>query len=278
MIYSKNNCIFLQKAELFMRWDGSKKGYYKYIKPYIIQKRYWIEPFFGGGNVGFNVMWDFNFSIYILNDINDILYKTYLLLQDKEKTERLLQLIDDTIIFESWYHDILNKYKNKDFKDDIEEVFYFWIIKYYNITSSISRTLNFKRHDKQTLYQDIKDTFKLIKDNQVNITNQDYRQFLKNINSRDILQSCYIYLDPPYNKTKSNGYKGQFNFEEMFELIQPFMDNPILISYNDYKQEWEKYGIYVIERDFQVNNWRKSNTEYLLGNKIVLDRKQKTLF
>lgn len=258
-----------------MRWAGNKSDWYADIKKYISQKRYWIEPFFGGGNVGLKVMQDFDFYMYLVNDIKKIIYKTFKLLSDFDLAKQLIRKIENLVMTEEYYKDLNKKIQQENYKDLLDEVYTFWVVKYFNLFCEMTEKLVMNRFTKYPLIEQIKEARDILRNSSVIIYNKNYKDFLKNCNDSDIKKSCYIFCDPPYNGANPTDYKGKFDMIELFESLEPFMNNPILITYNDYQDDWKKYGFYLITNLKVSKHTLKSKREVLIGNKYI---KKDTLF
>ena len=106
----------------FIKWPGGKSGEYKKIEHIIPQNiDKYIEPFFGGGGIYFNL----EPKRAVINDINENLMTIYKLLKQKDENLKscLTQIADDwdnlSLIAEKVFEDT-KKYKNNISEDDIK--------------------------------------------------------------------------------------------------------------------------------------------------------------
>lgn len=193
-----------------IKWPGGKTGEFEKIESLIPEFDRYIEPFFGGGAIFFNL----EPKKAIINDISEMLIEFYKLIknQDEEFKNHLISYSDlfNSLLEEAdkRYSDILSEYNKSEYKDsDIK-----------TLVSSITGKLNIKNSvvvDKnkfeKTIAEFVKDKFVRTKKNNEKkpFSSEDMKENLKT----GFSSGFYMYFRGIYNElalktlTKSNAYK-----------------------------------------------------------------------
>ena len=257
-----------------MRWYGNKSRYFEKIKPYIYRRATWIEPFSDGLGMAVPVIQNLNFEHFLVNDINKDLYNVYTNLANIKTAKQLLNKISSFIQYEYYFKILHKKYISKDFTNDIEWAYIFLIVKYYSFLNSLTSTFGQNTNNtKLSLLKDLNQIKELFITKNVKIFNKDWRKFFNDMQDR-CRKNVFIYCDPPYNKTDSVDYDCNFEITELFQILnQDYNDEPCLISYNNYSENWQDaYNFYLIEKLNNCENWRASDCEVLIANKNLFEK------
>lgn len=205
----------------------------------------YVEPFFGAGNLFFEMEKLPCFSCEVVNDLDKDVYH---LLKDVQKVT-----LDDVkkMNFKP-SKKTFDYYKNHDNVTDpaqrLNRNLYlnYWSFGGKNQTFN-SSTSN-PRTRKETLLKKLKCIQERLKG--VIVLNEDYRKVIKDYGSRD----TFFYMDPPYFETDVAGYKGAtVDPEELYDAIKS-LKGRFLLSYNDHPK------VRQIFKEFHMKSVKTSHT------------------
>jgi DNA adenine methylase len=220
----------------------------------------YIEPFFGGGGMFFNIP-KYRYSIINDNDNNVINLMNVCKDSANELIERFEALPHSEVLF--------RQYKQEpQAEDNTENAVRFLYLTNYSLYSQRGTFRIGAGNQKRITLANIPVVSELLKD--TCIANCDYRKFIKNIAAKDrsAKKLMFIYCDPPYLGTTStyNKFSGKDTIElieclnekniryAISEFLSPFIEN-IAKQYN--------LNLVVIGERRNVNNRR---VEILLLN------------
>ncbi|UYL64936.1 MAG: hypothetical protein EJNHJLOP_00047 [Methanophagales virus PBV082] len=106
-------------------WFGGKGNLVKKLLQYVPPHDAYLEPFFGGGSLFFAKRPS---RIEVINDIDRDLMNFYSVLRDEEKFARFYRLAYLTPYSRCEYKRALEKFKRKEWRDDVERAYLFFVI------------------------------------------------------------------------------------------------------------------------------------------------------
>lgn len=196
-----------------LKWPGGKRQLLKEINEYLPHNfNTYYEPFFGGGAVFLHIMPD-NAKI---NDINTDLINTYI--QVKENPSKLIELLKEhkNNHCEDYYYKIRELDRNDNYinMDCIEKAARFIYLNKtcYNGLQRVNSKGQFNtpigKYKKPLICDEvsINELSKYLNNKKVEIKNEDFELFLKNVEKDD-----FVYLDPPYDPVSKTSNFTNYN-------------------------------------------------------------------
>jgi len=106
-------------------WFGGKGMLVKKLLQFVPPHDAYIEPFFGGGSLFFAKR---PVKIEVINDIDKDLMNFYSVLRDEEKFAHFHRLVYLTPYSRCEYKRVLEKFRRREWKDDVERAYLFFVI------------------------------------------------------------------------------------------------------------------------------------------------------
>ena len=251
-------------------WPGGKGQMMNKILKHIPDHKYYLEPFFGGGNLFFSKN---KVSHETINDINSDVINFFKLLQDKNKFKQFHELLELT----PYSREIFNEsIKYKKFEHGSVKRVYYWFILLRQSFSGKSEHWSYSLNntDNRKLFQTVSGWLNIIKLlpeiaarlKYIQIENDDFESIIKRYDNKD----CFIYCDPPYlHETRKSKklYEYEMRKDDHVRFLKCCNEaiSKIMISgydsylYNEYLKSW-------IKKQFKVkiimNNSRISKNTY----------------
>ncbi len=254
-----------------IRWAGSKKRLLNEMieKMFVTNDENYVEPFLGSAVVLLNVLnnkLSFNFKKFYVNDINYNIINFYIslkvdslsLISSLEKVAKKYNALtlDEQ---EKFYYDMREKF-NSTSKNDKKKVIYFYFLMktgfngVYRENSKGKFNVPFGKKTRviidKHLLLDISNKIQ-----NVEFYNMDYKDFFKYLKKEKIINSSFIYCDPPYLPDDDLVYqkhilytKDMFNHEEFFGIVNDIKAN-IMISMSDSTIASKIYGNGVFKKE-----------------------------
>ncbi len=204
---------------------GTKTRMVKHILKVIPEHKVYVEPF---GGVALVLLNKPKSKREIYNDIDNNLINFFKVLREKEKREKLKDMLNYTPYSRELFYEAYEVIKNQDYKDEIWHAYYYFILCNQGFRGKISgsswristkrpiKTEEITFRNKINLIDIVAERLKYVV-----IENKDYKEILEIYDYNDVL----FYLDPPYYidsdyyTYKNNYYKNEFNKDEHKKLI-----------------------------------------------------------
>lgn len=182
-----------------LKWVGGKRQLLSEIKKHIPSNyNTYIEPFFGGGAVLFEIQP----KKAIINDINIELVNMYKTV--KTNSEDLIKKLEKYTNDEEKYYEIRNLDRNENYKklsniDRASRMIYLNRTCFnglYRVNSKGQNNVPYGKYKNPTICDksNIKNISKYFNENDIEIKNLDFEKLLKLAQPGD-----FVYLDPPYD-------------------------------------------------------------------------------
>ncbi len=264
----------------FSNYAGNKQdftGTFNFITSNLNKKVY-VEPFFGSGAVFFNLEKDFD--LYVINDINphvmnsirsfrDGNYETYISLRS-----RVYEMFGDTKADKGAYVKFRDWFNTEYFggkKDLLTEGFYFHFLMNSCINSLVrigpngfnQSYGNRTRVVGRTEFLEIQARLK----KKVTILSTDYSAILDQYDSEETL----IFLDPPYAQRNEVGYKSTYGIADLEQFLKKVKLLKGSVIYTDI----------ACEQHNQLTGWIREDTKMLDNispNRKAQDGNQEVFF
>lgn len=212
-----------------INWVGGKSRMVNKLLPIFPKHHCYVEVFGGAGWVLFGKEPS---KVEVLNDFDSLLSNMWL--QIKNNKEKFIKSFDYTLVSRETFENYKDKWKNNDYKDDIEKAHIFYYLVNASFASDMKNPIfGTKSQRRNSLRVDeINETIekaynRLLK---VTIENRSFEQLFKTYNN----ENTFFYLDPPYRNTKEYA-TGKFK-DEQYELLRDCCTDTkgkILITIND---------------------------------------------
>ena len=227
-----------------MFYVGDKHKLIREIKEYFPQNiNTFIEPFVGGGSVFLNV----KANKYILNDIDEYVYKLHIFLKEKSDEEvflkEVLQYVKKYNLSRSFVEDVVSK----ELKQEYKKTYYAkhnksgytklkqdfnktkrknLLLLYILLIYGFNRMLRFNSKGdfnvpvgnvdfNKNVEKAIRGYFGFVRKKEIKLENLDFKPFIK---KNGFKENDFMYLDPPYLITFSE-YNKIWNEEKEIELL-----------------------------------------------------------
>ena len=245
---------------MILRRLGNKSKIAHKIQEYFPPHNIYIELFFGAGGMFFNkpkVKYNF------LNDLDNDVYNLFMVL--KNNSDGLYEKVKDTPKHEA----IFKHWKTNEESDPVWKAVRFLYLSNYSLYGKGDTFHLITANRKKILLKSIHNHIKMIQD--VDFLSCDFRGVLGKIAMRGTvnLDNIFIYADPPYLETGTNGYDtfsridtiDLFNLLEKSELKYAISEfkNPFIIN------EAEKRGLHIVDIE-ERRTLKSRNTEILIMN------------
>lgn len=226
-----------------------------------------VSPFFGGGSFEFYVQNTYNIPI-VANDKFTPLYSFWLSAKNKnnELYSELCKKINIT-------KDDFTKYRTEIMKlnkSPLDQAIYYFVINRCSfsgatLSGGFSKEANEKRFTQSSI-----EKVKKLDLSQFDISNSDFKEFLKNKFSKNRL----IFLDPPYYLEKGSKLYGKngdmhenFDHQGLFDVISK--EKQWMITYNDcqfIRNLYKDFTIIDVNWSYGMNKSKKSSEIIILNN------------
>lgn len=251
-----------------LRYPGSKFRAYKHIAPFIesVEHDEYREPFFGSGAVFFQKkLAKFNW----INDLDDDLINTYIVMQDKVLREELINRVK-TVIPSKDYFNTLKQYTPTD---SLERAFRYFVI---NRTAygGIMNLPNWGFHLTKSVQPDkwpsrIEEAGKKLE--YAKITSLDYEKVLFSPKQGSKL---LYFVDPPYYKAdQKRAYKESFEVKDHIKLAECLkkIDSYFVLTYDDCEEVRELYNwAYIHETKWMYHTANAVVTTRKIGKELII--------
>ena len=235
-----------------IRWAGSKKRILNdMLELFKKDKDNYVEPFLGSGVVMINVLNNpdvLQYKNYYVNDINGNIINFYKDLKSRpKKLIHLLQNLSEKYNClsisdkEKMYYAIREQFNSSK---DNKSVYFYFLMKVgfngvYRENKNGKFNVPFGRKEKFVVNEsDLLNVSKLIRN--VKFYNLSYEKFLRLLSKKGILDSSFIYCDPPYipdDKLVSQKQElytsGNFNHYDFVLNIKKYNNANVIISMSD---------------------------------------------
>lgn len=208
-----------------LKWVGGKRQLLSQITPMINKKcSVYVEPFIGGGAVLFNMQP----KKAIINDYNKELINVYKMVRDNlDELVELLKIHEENNSSDYYYEiralDRDALFKNMSMVEKAARIIYLNKTCYnglYRVNSSGQFNSPYGRYKNPNIVNEpvLKAISKYFNENDIKITNGDYKEALK-----DLDKEAFVYLDPPYMPISSSSSftrytEGGFNYSSQVDL------------------------------------------------------------
>lgn len=239
--------------------SGNKIKIINKILKLIPEHKTYVEPFVGSGAVLLNK--DIS-DVEVINDLDEELIKDWKLLKDTQYKDS----IDDKDINTLNKMRIFHK-KYKDSKDDYKRL----------AARLMRRCALFSGQDNKTgtaemyRYSNINNKMKRLPEynerlKKVKIYNKDYKEIIKKYDS----PSTFFFLDPPYEESSRLYKHGNFNFEELNDILHK-IKGKFLLTLNDsnnIRNIFNKFDMksIIVKSSGGLNVGAKNRKELLIKN------------
>ena len=242
---------------MILRRLGNKKRIAAEIIQYFPEHKIYIEPFFGSGGMFFSKP---KAKYNIVNDLDSDVFNLFqVVMNQKEELEKAFYMMPI-------HSDFLDYWKKNLETDPIKKALRFLFLSNLTMLGKGSGMRYGTENPKDVLYDNLKETFKLIND--VQFTNKDFIKFFAILRERNFEQS-FIYADPPYINSTDN-YSHSFTESDSIDLFNALeetgckyamseFDNPFIID----QAEQRGLNIHIIGERQNLKNRR---TEILITN------------
>ena len=211
-------------------WFGGKGNLVRRLLKFVPEHEAYLEPFFGAGSLFFAKE---PAKIEVINDIDGDLMNFYAVLRDEEKFARFYRLAYLTPYSRGEYNEALRKFRNKEWKDDIERAHLFFVIARqsfagyfgaswaYHITKIDGEMLGAVKYWLSAIDR-LPEIHERLRRVQVECDDwlSVWHRYVPVWKAKGI--KTFIYLDPPYMpETRRNGsYRFEFTEGQHEELIE----------------------------------------------------------
>ncbi|MBF8277981.1 MAG: hypothetical protein HW390_3054 [Candidatus Brocadiaceae bacterium] len=227
---------------------GGKSLLTGWLCRYVPGHRLYCEPFAGGAKLFFAKEPS---VISVLNDVNDMLVNLYRCIQNTEKRQRLMTLLNETpyarSVFQAW------KYGDETPQSDVEMAARFFYLCKSSFAGDIERggfaipSKGTNRNPAQT-YQNSIGMLEIVSQKLKGVTLEclDFQACIRRYDSPDTL----FYCDPPYLGAGHYYERGNFTQEDHHYRLSEILHNvqaAVMVShyecdtYNLLYQGWNKY-------------------------------------
>lgn len=260
-----------------IKWVGGKARLVNKLLPLIPEHKGYAEVFGGAGWLLFAkepAKWE------ILNDLDNNLMNLWNVI--KKYPDKFIKSFDYTLVSRDLFNQYKEKYKNNDYKDEIEQAH----ILYYLLKAGVGASLpdgggcGFgAAKDKSRLRiskipDDINNAYERLKT--VTIECADFRRIFKTYDSKD----TFFYIDPPYRNTTRSSYPvGDFTDDDYIALANICRDlnGKFLLTINNdnfIKNIFKDF--YIINHEVyygicKTDNGRRSFDELIITNYNIQD-------
>ncbi len=255
----------MRKVKTCLRYPGGKFYGFKTIKPFLeIEHDEYREPFVGGGSVFLGK--DLAEKINWINDLDKDLINFYLVIQNRNKLNKLFSLLKNETASRERHSEVLKlKPKNK-----IEQAFKYF---YLNRTS-FSGIMNKPRWGYKIGSSTVPEKWPAIIDpvakklENIKITCVDYKKIILEPSKNKVL----LYLDPPYFEASKAIYNNEFTMADHIELMEILKKTKFkfILSYNNSEKLKKLYSWAKInEHDwtyFMSEGRRQNGKELIITN------------
>mgnify|MGYP000888399840 CR=1 FL=1 len=251
--------------------QGSKRRIAKDVIAHFPKHDMYVELFFGTGAIFFEKeLAKYN----ILNDLDNLVYSLWIIMQDKRQREELVETIRQTPYHQQVFQDLR--------VDKIEDTQIFkalrlLVLSNFSLLSS-GETMKFGfTNAKKLLVQKLVDFNSSLGDGASKLefaqfTSCDFREVLKRISfrgERDI-ERTFIYADPPYINTNNNYNTPKYGKQDFEDLIKLLIDSKIKFAVSEFDDSFvlenaKKNNLNVIEIGERLN-LKNRRTEILITN------------
>lgn len=200
------------------KWSGGKRDEIKLFKKHYPDNfNLYIEPFFGGGAVFF----DLNFNSNVINDkhTESIIFLNEIKKGNSKKIYDLMASFDNN---EKVYYYIRDEYKPSS---SLEEAFRFFYLRktcfrgMLRYNSSGKFNIPFGRYKNYSFEELLDDSYESLLKNTF-IFNDDFDFIFNNFNDKN----NFVFLDPPYDSEFTNYGYCTFGKEDHFRLSELFKE------------------------------------------------------
>lgn len=202
----------------FYRYLGGKSKEIKYFKDLIPEFKYYIEPFFGGGAV----FWELEPKFALINDSDEMLMK--FLQTVKETPEVFDQVVDYWPCTKEMFLKVRDDWKNYGELAEVQRYFYFLRTSFNGFLRFNAKKgkYNMSFGNKKAITPIPKENVELLKN--AYICSTDAFEILKNPIANNNPDS-FIFLDPPYDGLFNYLYDSsdKSGIREILEKIKEFM-------------------------------------------------------
>lgn len=285
-----------------IKWSGGKGRLINKIKPYFSNFTYYIEPFFGGGAIFFELLP----KKAIISDINPNLINLYLIV--KEHNEKFIKNLEryetKYLSYENedrtkFYYKIREKYnkikyydrkiENKDLKTRIKcSILFMFLNKtcfngLYRENNSGGYNVPHGKYKNPTILAKelLIKISKYLNDNDIKIFCQNYKDTITYVdNNIDENVDKLIYLDPPYYPCETSKFtkytKDIFEKNEHKELFETFekINYPAYLSNShcdDILEIYQNYTIYELDVFRSISS--KKSTRGIVKELLIYNNK-----
>lgn len=206
-----------------IRWIGGKYYMLKYLLPLIPKHKRYIEVFFGAGHLFFAKE---PVEFEVINDINSHLINLYRVIRDKDKYEELVRLCSLTPYSRDEYCYSRDRYRVEE--DEVKRAYYFMVAVSMCFGGKVNQSWGYGKYEvvqNMNRYSSVwinkMDKLPLIHKRLMRtlIDNRDFRDIL---NTYDLDEHNFFYLDPPYlesTRKTFNDYDHEMSDQDHIEMI-----------------------------------------------------------
>lgn len=223
-----------------IKYYGGKNKMAKYILSIMPLHNIYVEPFFGGGAIFFSKR---KVRLEVINDINDVIVSFYRVLQDKDKHAELLRRTKYMLRSETIHKEFLEKYKSKNFTDEIDKAYCFFYLSNFSYSSIIDSAMSLThRVNIINKLKALADAHKRLSN--TIILNRDACEVVEMYDYADAL----IYCDPPYYNAEMGHYDGytEEDFKKLLDTLSKLKKAKFILS---------SYPSEILNEYIQRNKW-----------------------
>ena len=228
-------------------YPGGKSRSVKYILEYLPHSKIYVEPFGGSAAVMLSKP---RCELDVFNDRYSGVVSFYRCMRNKEKVDRLMEMIDLSIHSREDFIKFRNTWE--DVNDDVDRAFRWYYTMSYSFgslgrnfgRSTNSNSMAGKIRNNLYLFPKIHERFKKIQ-----VENQDWHNCMVDYDGPDTV----FYVDPPYIDGDQHIYKNTMKRDEHYKLLDVIFNlegfvavsgysNPIYENQKwDYRREWNSF-------------------------------------
>jgi len=235
-------------------WFGGKGNLVGKLLQFVPPHEAYLEPFFGAGSLFFAKR---PARIEVINDIDRNLMNFYSVLRDEEKFAHFHRLAYLTPYSRCEYNEARRKFRNKEWKDDVERAYLFFVIARMSFAGHFGHSWGYAVKDAKKVLAGFLSAIDALPeiheclrcaliecDDWLSV----YERYI--LKWRESSMKVFVYLDPPYLKDVRRGeekYIHEFTeeqHEELIEIVKRERDVRIMLSGSPSQlyEELECYG------------------------------------
>ncbi len=225
LLFNINQSIIL--FIMILRRLGNKKKLIPKLLPLFPPHKIYIEPFFGAGGVFFNKP---KAKYNIVNDLDSDVYNLFQVVMRKkeELEEKFYQMPIHSDLLEYWK-------QNQETEDVLKALRFLFLSNFTYLGKGDWLRASDCDNNKSSFNKYINFTFDYL--SEVQLLNNDFRDFFAKKVRITNQENCFIYLDPPYIETNDN-YSNSFSKQDSIDLFDCVIDTGCKFGMSEFDNEF----------------------------------------